>query len=124
MCVSLGLNIDRDYYFLMPHRVTWRSCRTIVKIEQIVPAGHVARERSAEDRDYPSWQAVGLTPDSGHTRVSEVNVDEGVPNVPESTLRYKPEFRAVAVRLVRSATDKPVSQIARELGVSDNAQRS
>lgn len=46
---------------------------------------------------------------------------KGVPKVPESTPRYTPEFRAEAIRLVRSATDKPTSQIARELGVSDNA---
>jgi transposase len=44
--------------------------------------------------------------------------------VPGATPRYTPEFRAEAVRLVRSATDKPASQIARELGVSDNALRS
>ena len=45
--------------------------------------------------------------------------------MPGATPRYTPEFRAEAVRLVRSATDKPASQIARELlGVSDNALRS
>jgi len=44
--------------------------------------------------------------------------------VPGSTPRYTPEFRAEAVRLVRSAPDKPASQIARELGVSDNALRT
>jgi transposase len=44
--------------------------------------------------------------------------------VPGATPRYTPEFKAEAVRLVRSATDKPASQIARELGVSDNALRS
>ena len=44
--------------------------------------------------------------------------------MPGSTPRYTPEFRAEAVRLVRSATDKPASQIARELGVSDNALRT
>jgi transposase len=44
--------------------------------------------------------------------------------VPGATSRYTPEFKAEAVRLVRSATDKPASQIARELGVSDNALRS
>ena len=43
--------------------------------------------------------------------------------MPGATPRYTPEFRAEAVRLVRSATDKPASQIARELGVSDNALR-
>ncbi len=44
--------------------------------------------------------------------------------MPGATPRYTPEFEAEAVRLVRSATDKPASQIARELGVSDNALRS
>ncbi len=44
--------------------------------------------------------------------------------MPGATPRYTPEFRAEAVRLVRFATDKPASQIARELGVSDNALRS
>jgi transposase len=41
-----------------------------------------------------------------------------------ATPRYTPEFRAEAVRLGHSATDKPASEIARELGVSDNALRS
>ena len=44
--------------------------------------------------------------------------------MPGATPHYTPEFRAEAVRLLRSATDKPASQIARELGVSDNALRS
>ncbi len=44
--------------------------------------------------------------------------------MPGATPRYTPEFKAEAVRLVRSATGKPASQIARELGVSDNALRS
>ena len=44
--------------------------------------------------------------------------------MPGATPRYTPEFRAEAVRLVRSAPDKPVSEIARELGVSDNSLRS
>ena len=44
--------------------------------------------------------------------------------MPGATPRYTPEFKAEAVRLVRSASDKPASQIARELGVSDNALRS
>jgi transposase len=49
---------------------------------------------------------------------------KGVITVPGATPRYTPEFRAEAVRLVRSATHKPASEIARELGVSDNALRS
>ncbi len=49
---------------------------------------------------------------------------KGVPKVPGATPRYTPEFKAEAVRLVRSATDKPASHIARELGVSDSALRS
>ena len=44
--------------------------------------------------------------------------------MPGATPRYTPEFKAEAVQLVRSATDKLASQIARELGVSDNALRS
>jgi transposase len=44
--------------------------------------------------------------------------------VPGATPRYTPEFKVEAVRLVRSTPDKPASQIARELGVSDNALRS
>jgi transposase len=44
--------------------------------------------------------------------------------VPGATPRYTPEFKAEAVRLVRSTPEKPASQIARELGVSDNALRS
>ena len=49
---------------------------------------------------------------------------KGVPKVPGATPRYTPEFKAEAVRLVRSTPEKPASQIARELGVSDNALRS
>ena len=44
--------------------------------------------------------------------------------MPGATPRYTSEFKAEAVRLVRSTPDKPASQIARELGVSDNALRS
>ncbi len=44
--------------------------------------------------------------------------------MPGATPRYSPEFKAEAVRLVRSTPDKPASQIAKELGVSDNALRS
>ena len=43
--------------------------------------------------------------------------------MPGATPRYTSEFKAEAVRLVRS-TDKPASQIARELGVSDKALRN
>lgn len=43
--------------------------------------------------------------------------------MPGSTPRYTPEFRAEAVRLVHSSPEKPASQIARELGVSDNSLR-
>jgi transposase len=49
---------------------------------------------------------------------------KGVITVPGATPRYTPEFRAEAVQLVRSATDKPASEIARELGVSDNTLRN
>jgi transposase len=43
--------------------------------------------------------------------------------VPGATPRalFTAEFKAEAVRLVRSTPDKPASQIAKELGVSDNA---
>ena len=44
--------------------------------------------------------------------------------MPGATPCYTPEFKAEAVRLVRSTPDKPTSQIARELGVSDDALRS
>ena len=44
--------------------------------------------------------------------------------MPGATPRYTPEFKAEAVRLVRSTPDKPASQIAKELGVSDNTLRS
>lgn len=44
--------------------------------------------------------------------------------MPGATPRYTPEFKAEAVSLVRSTPDKPASQIARELGVSDNTLRS
>lgn len=44
--------------------------------------------------------------------------------MPGATPRYTSEFKAEAVRLVRSTPDRPASQIARELGVSDNALRS
>jgi transposase len=43
--------------------------------------------------------------------------------LPGATPRYTAEFKKEAVRLVHS-TDKPASQIARELGVSDNALRT
>jgi transposase len=43
--------------------------------------------------------------------------------VPGTTPRYPPEFKSEAVRLVRSS-DKSVSQLAKELGVSDNSLRS
>jgi transposase len=38
--------------------------------------------------------------------------------VPRTRLRYPPEFRVKAVRLIRSS-DKPLSQISRGLGVSE-----
>lgn len=41
--------------------------------------------------------------------------------MPGSTPRYTPEFRAEAVRLVRSSPDKSIVQIARELGISDSS---
>ena len=44
--------------------------------------------------------------------------------MPGATPRYTPEFKAEAVRLVRSTQEKPASKIAEELGVSDNALRS
>jgi transposase-like protein len=48
-----------------------------------------------------------------------------VHKVPGATPSYPPEFKREAVRLVRSSPKKrSVSQIARELGVSDNSLRS
>src|SRR5215207_5437938 len=41
-----------------------------------------------------------------------------------ATPRYPPEFKREAVRLVRSSPNRSVSQIAKELGVSDNSLRS
>lgn len=52
-----------------------------------------------------------------------MGLSKGVKEVPGSTPRYTLEFRAEAVRLVRSSPEKPASQIARELGVSDNSLR-
>jgi len=49
---------------------------------------------------------------------------KGVHKVPGATPRYSPEFRAEAVRLVRSSPEKTIPQIAQELGVSDNALRN
>jgi transposase len=43
--------------------------------------------------------------------------------VPGATPRYPPEFKAEAVQLVRSS-GRPVSQIARELGISGNSLRN
>jgi transposase len=43
--------------------------------------------------------------------------------LPGATPHYAPEVKAEAVRLVRSA-DKPASQVAWELGVSDKTLRS
>ena len=43
--------------------------------------------------------------------------------MPRTTPRYPPEFKSEVVRLVRSS-DKSVSQLAKELGVSDNSLRS
>jgi hypothetical protein len=39
--------------------------------------------------------------------------------MPGATPRYTPEFRAEAVRLVRSSPDKSIVQIATELGISE-----
>ena len=45
--------------------------------------------------------------------------------MPGATPRYPPEFKREAVRLVgRSSPNRSVSEIARELGVSDNSLRS
>jgi len=43
--------------------------------------------------------------------------------VPGTTPRYPPEFKSEAVRLVLSS-DKSISKVAEELGVSDNSLRS
>ncbi len=44
--------------------------------------------------------------------------------MPGATPSYPPEFKREAVRLVRSSPDRSITQIARELGVSDNSLRS
>jgi transposase len=41
--------------------------------------------------------------------------------MPGATPRYTPEFRAEAVRLVRSSPDKSIVQIATELGISGSS---
>ena len=43
--------------------------------------------------------------------------------MPGATPRYPPEFKYEAVQLVR-LSDKSISQVAKELGVSDNSLRS
>jgi transposase len=43
--------------------------------------------------------------------------------VPGATPQYPPEFKAEAVRLVRSS-GRSIPQIAKELGISDNSLRS
>ena len=43
--------------------------------------------------------------------------------MPGTTPRYPPEFKSEAVRLVRSS-EKSISKVAKELGVSDNSLRS
>ena len=43
--------------------------------------------------------------------------------MPGTTPRYPPEFKSEAVRLVLSS-DKSISKVAEELGVSDNSLRS
>lgn len=54
-----------------------------------------------------------------------MNLEEGSPKgAGSNTAPYTRVQSREAVRHVRSATDKPASQIARELGVSDNALRS
>ncbi|MCA1837631.1 MAG: IS3 family transposase, partial [Actinobacteria bacterium] len=44
--------------------------------------------------------------------------------MPGATPRYTPEFKAEAVRLVRSSPNRSVARIAGELGVSDNSLRN
>jgi transposase len=43
--------------------------------------------------------------------------------VPGATPQYPPEFKREAVRLVRSS-DRSITQIAKEIGVSDNSLRN
>jgi transposase len=47
-----------------------------------------------------------------------------VHTMPGATPSYPPEFKREAVRLVRSSPNRSVTQIARELGVSDNSLRN
>ena len=49
---------------------------------------------------------------------------KGVHTMPGATRSYAPEFKREAVRLVRSSPNRSVTQIAKELGVSDNSLRS
>ena len=44
--------------------------------------------------------------------------------MPGATPSYPPEFKREAFRLVRTSPNRSVTQIARELGVSDNSLRN
>ena len=65
-----------------------------------------------------------MTPVGGQTRVSDINADEGGPDDAGSDTKLPPQFKREAVRLVRSSPNRSVTQIARELGVSDNSLRN
>jgi transposase len=49
---------------------------------------------------------------------------KGVHKVPGARPSYPPQFKREAVRLIRSSPGKSVTQIAKELGVSDNSLRN
>jgi transposase len=49
---------------------------------------------------------------------------KGVHTMPGATPSYPPEFKREAVRLVHFSPERSVAQIAKELGVSDNALRN
>ena len=119
---TAGLDLGDKYSYL---------CLIDTQSGEVIEEGRLRTIPETFKRRFASerpMRIVDLTPVGGHTRVSDVNADQrspkGAPKVPGATPRYTPEFRAEAVRLVRSATYKPASQIARELGVSDNALRS
>jgi transposase len=49
---------------------------------------------------------------------------QGVHQVPRARSSYPPQFKREAVQLVQSSPERSISQIAKELGVSDNSLRN
>jgi|SRR5215207_9196978 len=49
---------------------------------------------------------------------------KGIHTMPGATRSYQPEFEREAVSLVRSSPNRSITQLAKELDVSDNSLRS